>query len=76
MMIHLKTLLNYITNLQEENQKLVKGIDEIEKEIWKIRQLTFTKYNSNEWNNCLSFNDDILPVINRLKELKGDGSNE
>lgn len=54
-----------------ENQKLVKVIDEIEKEIWKIRQLTFTKYNSNEWNNCLSFNDDILPIINKLTELKG-----
>ena len=50
-------------------------INELEKDLYKIRDLTFTKYNSNEWNNCLSFNDDILPVINRLKELKGSDKN-
>lgn len=47
------------------------ALNELEKDLYKIRELTFKKYNSNEWNNCLSFNDDILPVINRLKKLKG-----
>ena len=30
---YFQPLLNYITNLQEENQKLVKVIDELEKEL-------------------------------------------
>lgn len=54
----------------KEIEKLNNIINEIEEDLYKIRELTFTKYNSNEWNNCLSFNDDILPVINKIKELK------
>lgn len=64
------------TSALEEIERLNNILNELEKDLYKIRELTFTKYNSNEWNNCLSFNDDILPVINTLKELKGDGSNE
>lgn len=60
------------TKLRNENTRLNNIIKELEKDLYKIRELTFNKYNSNEWNNCLSFNDDILPVINRLKELKGE----
>ena len=56
---------------RKEIERLNNIINELEKDLYKIRELTFKKYNSNEWNNCLSFNDDILPVINRLKELKG-----
>ena len=55
----------------KETKRLNNIINELETDLYKIRELTFNKYNSNEWNNCLSFNDDILPVINRLKELKG-----
>ena len=51
-------------------------INELEKDLYKLRELTFTKYNSNEWNDCLSFNDDILPIINKIKELKGSVNNE
>lgn len=58
------------TELYRENQRLNNIIDELEKDLWKVRQLTFTKYNSNEWNNCLSFNDDIKPILDKLKELK------
>ena len=60
-----------IENLRKQNKRLNNIINELETDLYKIRELTFNKYNSNEWNNCLSFNDDILPVINRLKELKG-----
>ena len=55
----------------KEIERLNNILNELEKDLYKIRELTFNKYNSNEWNNCLSFNNDILPVINRLKELKG-----
>lgn len=90
-------LLDYITNLQQENERLKEEnksyqeypfiiiekngvicmksqeinrlnniINELEKGICKIRQSTFTKYNSNEWDNCLSYNDDIKPLENIL----------
>lgn len=48
-------------------------INDLEKGIFKIRQSTFTKYNSNEWNNCLSYEDDIAPllkIIHKSRELK------
>ena len=67
----LEDLSDYVINSQKEIERLNNIINELEKELYKIRELTFTKYNSNEWNNCLSFNDDILPVINKIKELKG-----
>ena len=54
---------------KEEVNRLNNIIYELEKDLYKIRELTFTKYNSNEWNNCLSFNDDILPIINKISEV-------
>ena len=60
-----------IALLKLEIERLNNIINELEKDLYKIRELTFKKYNSNEWDNCLSFNDDILPVVNKLKELKG-----
>lgn len=54
----------------QEKIKYKNIIKELEKDLWKVRQLTFTKYNSNEWNNCLSFNDDIKPILDKLKALK------
>lgn len=53
-----------------EYDRLNNIINELEKDLWEVRQLTFTKYNSNEWNNCLSFNEDIKPILDKLKELK------
>lgn len=43
------------------------------KKLKEIRQSTFTKYNSNEWDNCLSYNDDIKPLENILN---GSDENE
>lgn len=65
-----------IYTLQQENQQLKDNWDIIKQEILKIRQSTFSKYNSNEWNNCLSFNDDIEPILNKMKELEGSDNNE
>ena len=65
-----------IYTLQQENQQLKDNWDIIKQEILKIRPSTFSKYNSNEWNNCLSFNDDIEPILNKMKELEGSDSNE
>lgn len=73
-----------IKHLDEVNCKLRRKIgqlednwNEVKKGLRKIRQLTFTKYNKNEWENCLSFNDDIEPLIEKMKELeRGSDSNE
>ena len=48
------------------NIKLQDKIDKAIEYIKDIRQSTFTKYNSNEWNNCLSFNDDIKHLLKIL----------
>lgn len=56
--------------LQQELERKDNIINEIEKELWNVRKITFSKYKSNEWNNCLSFNDDIEPIIDKLKKLK------
>lgn len=72
-----REIRDYITNLQQENEQLKDNWDIIKQEILKIRQSTFSKYNSNEWNNCLSFNDDIEPILDKMKELEqGSDSNE
>ena len=63
--------------LKKENERLKYNWNELKEDLIKIRQLTFTKYNKNEWENCLSFNDDILPLIEKMKELeRGCDSNE
>ena len=63
--------------LKKENERLKYNWNELKEDLIKIRQLTFTKYNKNEWENCLSFNDDILPLIEKMKELEqGSDSNE
>lgn len=70
-------LMQYITNIEQENKQLKDNWNELKEDLIKIRQLTFTKYNKNEWENCLSFNDDILPLIEKMKELEqGSDSNE
>lgn len=48
---------------QEDIKKINKAVECLK----EIRQSTFTKYNSNEWNNCLSYNDDLLPLLNILE---------
>ena len=66
-------LIDTITKpLYKRINELENIIDEIVKELWKVRQTTFTKYKSNEWNNCLSFNDDIEPIIDKIKKLRGN----
>lgn len=81
-----KELFNEIINWKEESQKLQTTANnckrlkdnwnKLKKDLIKIRQLTFTKYNKNEWANCLSFNDDILPLIKKMKELEKGDDNE
>lgn len=61
--------------LKKENERLKYNWNELKEDLIKIRQLTFTKYNKNEWQNCLSFNDDILPLIEKMKEIE-QGSDE
>lgn len=55
--------------LKKENERLKYNWNELKEDLIKIRQLTFTKYNKNEWQNCLSFNDDILPLIEKMKKI-------
>ena len=56
-------------------EKQVDNWNAIKQEILKIRQSTFSKYNSNEWENCLSFNDDVKPILDKMQELEGSDSN-
>ncbi len=65
-----------IIEQRQEISDLEDNWDELKEDLIKIRQLTFTKYNKNEWANCLSFNDDILPLIKKMQELQGSDSNE
>lgn len=67
--------LKEIENLQQENKQLKDNWNIIKQEMLKIRQSTFSKYNSNEWENCLSFNDDIKPILDKMQELEGSDSN-
>ena len=57
-------------NLKKENKRLNNIINQLETQLNDLRQVAFIKYNSNEWNNCLSFNDDIKPILDKLKELQ------
>lgn len=57
-------------DLKQENKQLKDNWNIINQEILKIRQSTFSKYNSNEWENCLSFNDDIKPILDKMQELE------
>lgn len=61
--------------LLEENKQLKDNWNIIKQEMLKIRQSTFSKYNSNEWENCLSFNDDIEPILDKMKELEQGSDN-
>ena len=70
MLCHLEDFEVQYWELQQENKQLKDNWNIIKQEILKIRQSTFSKYNSNEWENCLSFNDDILPLIEKMKELE------
>ncbi len=70
------TMQKQIDDLQQENKQLKDNRDKLKEELRKIRQSTFTKYGKNEWENCLSFNDDILPLIKKNQELERSDSNE
>ena len=56
--------------MKQKYEKQVNNWNKLKEDLWKIRQLTFTKYNKNEWENCLSFNDDILPLIKEMQTLE------
>ena len=66
-----KQLKIQISAREEVCNRLESNWNNLKEDLIKIRQLTFTKYNKNEWKNCLSFNDDILPLIEKMKELEG-----
>ena len=70
-----KQLKIQISAREEVCNRLEDNWNTLKEDLIKIRQLTFTKYNKNEWENCLSFNDDILPLIEKMKELEGSDSN-
>nr|DAZ41260.1 MAG TPA: hypothetical protein [Caudoviricetes sp.] len=71
------SICQYVDLTEQENKQLKDNWDELKEDLIKIRQLTFTKYNKNEWANCLSFNDDILPLIKKMQEIEqGSDSNE
>lgn len=76
MLCHLEDFMIQYWELLKENERLKDNCNKLKEDLIKIRQLTFTKYNKNEWENCLSFNDDILPLIEKMKELEGSASNE
>ena len=71
----LKEKLNCVLQWAFKYEKQVDNWNKIKEDLIKIRQLTFTKYNKNEWENCLSFNDDIEPILDKMKELEGSDSN-
>lgn len=71
-----EVVLNEVENLEQENKLLKDNWNKLKENLWKIRQLTFTKYNKNEWENCLSFNDDILPLIKKMQELEQGSDND
>lgn len=64
-------LYKEIENLQQELQRKDNIINMIIEQLYILRGLTFTKYKSNEWNNCLSWNDDIQPILDKINELEG-----
>ena len=66
-----KQLKIQISAREEVCNRLESNWNKLKEDLIKIRQLTFTKYNKNEWENCLSFNDDLLPLIEKMKELEG-----
>ena len=77
MLCHLEDFEVQYWKLQQENKQLKDNWNIIKQEMLKIRQSTFSKYNSNEWENCLSFNDDIKPILDKMQELEqGSDSNE
>lgn len=65
-----KQLKIQISAREEVCNRLESNWNKLKEDLIKIRKLTFTKYNKNEWENCLSFNDDILPLIEKMKELE------
>ena len=65
-----KQLKIQISAREEVCNRLEDNWNKLKEDLIKIRKLTFTKYNKNEWENCLSFNDDILPLIEKMKELE------
>lgn len=66
-----KTLEEENKILKEELKKRSDDYREIEKMLIDICQLTFSKYHQNEWANCLSYMDDISPIVDKMRELEG-----
>lgn len=62
--------------LQQENKQLKDNWNKLEKELWNLRNVSLTKEFGNEWKECLSFNNDILPIIKEMQELEDGDSNE
>ena len=71
---NIRQIDNSVDKLQKQLIKEKDNWNIIKQEMLKIRQSTFSKYNSNEWENCLSFNDDIEPILDKMKELEGSDS--
>lgn len=63
-------IIEELERLNNKLERLNNKINELEEELITTREKTFTKYHSNEWDNCLSFNEDIKPLLDKLKELK------
>lgn len=71
----LEEILNYITNLQEENQKLVKVISELEKHINEFPAISYASVEEVDGKRLSGL---VIPkdyILNKLTELKG-GSDE
>lgn len=62
--------------LELENKQLKDNWNKLKDDLWNLRNIAFTKEIGNEWNNCLSFNEDVLPIINKMQELEKGDSNE
>lgn len=58
-------LLDYITNLQEENQNLINGIDEINKCMKK-----YEKTSVDDAKTIITFYKQLKNILNKLTELK------
>lgn len=65
-----KTLEEENKMLKEELKKRSDDYREIEKRLIDVCQLTFSKYHQNEWANCLSYMDDISPIVDKMRELE------
>lgn len=68
----------YIEYCKDEKQlnRYEDNWNKLKEHLWNLRNIAFTKEFGNEWNNCLSFNEDVLPIINKMQELESGDSDE